>query len=48
MKLLVIEDDMDLRRQLVTALTDSGYTVEEAEDGEEGSTLGMSFLTIWQ
>ncbi|MBQ0783968.1 MAG: response regulator transcription factor [Amphritea sp.] len=43
MKLLVIEDDMDLRRQLVTALTDSGYTVEEAEDGEEGLYLGNEF-----
>ncbi|MDO3385924.1 response regulator, partial [Gilvimarinus sp. SDUM040013] len=43
MKLLVIEDDLDLRRQLVTALTDSGYTVEEAEDGEEGLYLGNEF-----
>ena len=43
MKLLVIEDDTDLRRQLVTALNDSGSTVEEAEDGEEGLYLGSEF-----
>lgn len=43
MKILVIEDDSDLRRQLVTALQDSGYTVEEAEDGEEGLYLGSEF-----
>jgi len=43
MKILVIEDDSDLRRQLVTALSDSGYTVEEAEDGEEGLYLGAEF-----
>ena len=43
MKLLVIEDDADLRRQLVTALEDGGYTVEEAGDGEEGLYLGTEF-----
>ncbi|MCV6609757.1 MAG: response regulator transcription factor [Amphritea sp.] len=43
MKLLVIEDDSDLRRQLVTSLQDNGYAVEEAEDGEEGLYLGSEF-----
>ena len=43
MKLLVIEDDTDLRRQLVSALNEGGYTVEEAEDGEEGLYLGSEF-----
>lgn len=43
MKLLVIEDDSDLRRQLVASLQDNGYAVEEAEDGEEGLYLGSEF-----
>lgn len=43
MKLLVIEDDSDLRRQLVTSLQENGYAVEEAEDGEEGLYLGSEF-----
>ena len=43
MKLLVVEDDSDLRRQLVTALTNAGYTVEEAEDGQEAVYLGSEF-----
>ena len=30
MRLLVVEDDPDLNRQLTTALTDAGYVVEEA------------------
>lgn len=33
--ILVVEDDEDLRRLLRTALTLSGYTVEEAGDGLE-------------
>lgn len=40
MRLLVIEDDPDINRQLVTALTDSGYVVDAASDGEEGHFLG--------
>ena len=42
MRLLVIEDDPDLNRQLVTALTDAGYAVDKAFDGEEGHYLGES------
>ena len=30
----------DLNRQLVTALTDAGYAVDSASDGEEGHYLG--------
>src|SRR4029079_6263323 len=37
---LVVEDDRDLNRQLVTALTDAGYAVDSAFDGEEGFFLG--------
>lgn len=40
MRLLVIEDDPDLNRQLVSAFTDAGYVVDAAKDGEEGHFLG--------
>ncbi|MEI7598955.1 MAG: response regulator transcription factor [Aestuariivirga sp.] len=40
MRLLVVEDDPDLRRQLVSALVDAGYAVDAAKDGEEGHFLG--------
>ena len=40
MRLLVVEDDPDLNRQLVTALNDAGYVVDAATDGEEGHFLG--------
>ncbi|ODA66829.1 Transcriptional regulatory protein PhoP [Methyloligella halotolerans] len=40
MRLLVVEDDPDLNRQLVTALSDAGYAVDHAFDGEEGHFLG--------
>ena len=42
MRLLVVEDDPDLNRQLATALTDAGYVVDRAFDGEEGHFLGES------
>jgi two-component system OmpR family response regulator len=37
---LVVEDDPDLNRQLVSALGDAGYAVDTATDGEEGHFLG--------
>jgi two-component system, OmpR family, response regulator len=40
MRILVIEDDPDLNRQIVTALGDAGYVVDKAMDGEEGHYLG--------
>jgi len=40
MRILVIEDDRDLNRQLVQALTNAGYAVDFALDGEEGHFLG--------
>lgn len=42
MRLLVVEDDPDLNRQITTALTDAGYVVDKAFDGEEGYYLGDS------
>jgi two-component system, OmpR family, response regulator len=40
MRILVVEDDPDLGRQLVDALTQAGYAVDLAADGEEGHFLG--------
>ncbi|WP_292530487.1 response regulator transcription factor [Methylocystis sp.] len=40
MRLLVVEDDKDLNRQIVRALEQSGYAVDRAFDGEEGWHLG--------
>lgn len=40
MRLLVVEDDKDLNRQIVTALENAGYAVDKALDGEEGLYLG--------
>lgn len=42
MRVLVVEDDKDLNRQLVEALTDGGYAVDYAFDGEEGAYLGSN------
>ena len=40
MRLLVVEDDKDLSRQIVGALEQAGYAVDRAYDGEEGHFLG--------
>ncbi len=40
MRLLVVEDDPDLNRQLAAALAGAGYVVDRAYDGEEGHYLG--------
>ena len=40
MRILVVEDDKDLNRQLSDALADAGYVVDRAYDGEEGHFLG--------
>jgi two-component system OmpR family response regulator len=42
MRILVVEDDPDLARQLKQALGDAGYAVDHAPDGEEGLFLGES------
>jgi two-component system OmpR family response regulator len=39
-RLLVVEDDKDLNRQIVTALENAGYAVDKAFDGEEALYLG--------
>ena len=40
MRILVVEDDKDLNRQLAAALRDEQYSVDVAFDGEEGHFLG--------
>lgn len=40
MRILVVEDDENLNRQLKDALTDADYVVDVAFDGEEGHFLG--------
>ncbi len=40
MRILVVEDDADINRQLLAALTRAGYAVDKAFDGEEGHFLG--------
>ena len=40
MRILVVEDDPGIAEQVRRALTDAGYTVDQASDGEEGHFLG--------
>ena len=40
MRILVVEDDPDLNRQIVDACLESGYVVDKTQDGEEGHFLG--------
>jgi len=40
MRVLVVEDEPDLRRQISRALGEAGYSVDEAPDGEEAQFLG--------
>ena len=40
MRVLLVEDEEDLARQLQESLVDAGYAVDVAHDGEEGHYLG--------
>ncbi|MCC6982752.1 MAG: response regulator transcription factor [Bauldia sp.] len=40
MRVLVVEDDPDLNRQVSEALKEAGYAVDSATDGEDGHFLG--------
>src|SRR5258706_12369778 len=40
MRILVVEDDKDLQRLLKKSLSEAGYVVDVAADGEEGHFLG--------
>jgi two-component system OmpR family response regulator len=39
-RLLIVEDDVNLNKQLVDAFKEAGYAVDSATDGEEGHYLG--------
>ena len=39
-KILIVEDDPNLQKQIKNALDDSGYSVDATSDGEEGHFLG--------
>ena len=41
MKLLIIEDEPDMRNALKKGFIKKGYLVDTAEDGEEGSYLAL-------
>jgi two-component system OmpR family response regulator len=43
MRVLVIEDEPDLRRGLVQALREEGYAVDESGDGEDGLHKALSW-----
>ncbi len=43
MRVLVIEDDAGLRAQLTDALKRAGFTVDAAQDGDEGIYFGREF-----
>ncbi len=43
MRILLVEDEPELRERLRKALTDAGYTVDAAGDGEVGLYLGREF-----
>ncbi len=46
MRILIVEDDKDLNRQLSDALAAAGYVVDSAYDGEEGiSSATRSLMT---
>lgn len=40
MRILIVEDDKELNRQLVEVMSEAGYVVDTAFDGEEGHFLG--------
>lgn len=42
MRVLIVEDDLDIQRLLATALTAAGYAVDTASDGEDGHHLGAT------
>jgi two-component system, OmpR family, response regulator PhoP len=43
MRVLVVEDEVSLRETLKTRLTEAGFTVDVAEDGEEGLFQGKEY-----
>ena len=42
MRVLIVEDEPTLAKQLKAALEDAGYAVDHAADGEDGHYLGST------
>ncbi|MEJ2609928.1 MAG: response regulator transcription factor [Candidatus Thiodiazotropha sp.] len=43
MRVLLVEDEADIREPLAVRLAEQGYTVDKAEDGEAGLYLGREY-----
>jgi len=43
MKLLVVEDEADIRRQLVNVLDSRGFTCESCDNGKDAAYLGLEY-----
>jgi two-component system copper resistance phosphate regulon response regulator CusR len=43
MRILVVEDEPPIARTIRRALTEAGYSADEAHDGEEGLRLGQTY-----
>jgi two-component system OmpR family response regulator len=41
MRILVVEDDEDIAQRLTAGLTQAGFTVERADNGADGYTMGL-------
>jgi len=41
MRILLVEDDEDIAQRLVAGLTQAGFTVERADNGTDGYTMGL-------
>lgn len=41
MRILLVEDDEDIAQRLMTGLTQAGFTVEHADNGTDGYTMGL-------
>ncbi|MDX2309041.1 MAG: response regulator transcription factor [Hyphomicrobium sp.] len=41
MRILLVEDDDEIARRLVTGLTPAGFTVERVDNGADGHAMGM-------
>ena len=43
MRILIVEDEANLREQLAAKLRQAGYAVDSAEDGEDGLYYGSEY-----
>jgi DNA-binding response OmpR family regulator len=41
MRILLVEDDEDIAQRLIAGLTQAGFTVERADNGADGCTMGL-------